>query len=186
METLAIGAVSRPVTFGGLLVKTIVVHTVTYTVMGLLALNLLDYRVAFDAPTTREYMRSVNDPIVALGPSLQFIRGFLFAVAFYPLRDVVFGQRNGWQIMWLLLVMLGILGPFAAAPGSAEGLLYTKLPVRLQLSGWLEIITQALLLSVILHYWVNHPDKKWITWVLGAVYLLAVAASILGFVLAPR
>ncbi len=88
--------------------------------------------------------------------------------------------------MWLLLVMLGILGPFAAAPGSAEGLLYTKLPVRLQLSGWLEIITQALLLSVILHYWVNHPDKRWITWVLGAVYLLAVAASILGFVLAPR
>ncbi len=186
MQTLAVGAASRTVTFGGLTVKTIVVHTVTYTAMGMLALNLLDYRVAFDAPITREYMRSVNDPIVALGPSLQFIRGILFAVAFYPLREVLFGRRNGWQIMWLLLVMLGILGPFAAAPGSAEGLLYTKLPVRLQLSGWLEIVTQALLLSVILHYWVEHAAKRWLAWLLGTVYLLAITASILGFVLAPR
>ncbi len=186
MHTRTIVAATPTVTFAQLTVKTIVVHTVTYTAMGLLALNLLNYRVAFDAPITREYLRSVDAPIVALGPSLQFIRGVLFAIAFYPLRDVIFGRKNGWQIMWLLLVMLGILGPFAAAPGSVEGVVYTKLPLGIQLSGWLEIVPQALLLSVVLHQWINHPEKRWIAWVLGAVYLLAVAASILGFVLAPR
>lgn len=174
------------ITFLGLTVKAIVVHTVTYFVMGLLALNLLDYRTAFEAPITREFMRPVTDPIVALGPSLQLLRGVLFAVAFYPLREVLFGRRKGWLTMWMLLVVLGILAPFAAAPGSLEGLLYTKLPVGLQLSGWLEIVTQALLLSVILHYWANHPRTRWIGWVLGIMYVLAVTASILGFVLAPR
>jgi hypothetical protein len=177
---------SPTVTFLGLTVKTILVHTVTYFVMGLLALTFLQYRTAFEAPITREYMRPVTDPIVALGPALQFIRGILFAIAFYPLRAVVFARRDGWRILWLLLVMLGILAPFAAAPGSVEGLLYTKLPIGMQLSGWLEVVTQALLLSVILHHWVNHPEKKWIAWTLGPIYLLAIAASILGFLLPPR
>jgi hypothetical protein len=172
------------ITFLGLTVKTIVVHTVTYFIMGLLALTLLEYRTAFEGPVTREYMRSVDEPIIALGPALQFIRGFLFAVAFYPLREILFGRKNGWLITWLLLVTLGILSTFGAAPGSVEGLLYTKMPVELQISGWLEVMTQALLLSVILYYWVNHPEKKWIAWVLGTIYTLAVNFSIMGYLLA--
>jgi hypothetical protein len=56
--------------------------------------------------------------------------------------------------------------------------------ISLQISGWLEVMTQALLLSAILHYWVNHPEKKWIGWVLGIVYVLAVTFSIMGFMLA--
>jgi hypothetical protein len=183
MQTLRIEPASQTVTFPGLAVKTVVVHTVTYTVMGLLALRFLDYRTAFEAPVTREYMRPVTDPVVALGPSLQFIRGILFAIAFYPLRAVLFARKHGWGIIWLLLVVLGILAPFAAAPGSMEGLLYTKLPVGFQLSGWLEIVTQALLLSVILHHWVNHPEKKWIAWTLGSIYLLTITFSLLGFLL---
>lgn len=173
------------ITFPGLAVKAIVAHTVTYFVVGLLALNFLDYRAAFEGPTVRELMRPVTDPIVALGPSLQFIRGILFAIAFYPLRAALFGRRNGWLTIWLLLVVLGILAPFAPAPGSVEGLVYTKLPVGVQLSGWLEIVTQALALSFILHYWVNHPAKRWIAWTLGIMYALAVTASILGFVMGP-
>ncbi len=174
----------RNITFLGLTLKTIVVHTVTYFIMGLLASYLLDYRTAFAEPITREYMRQVSEPIVALGPALQFIRGILFAIAFYPLRQILFGRKNGWLITWLVLVMLGILSPFAAAPGSVEGLLYTKMPVALQISGWAEIMTQALLLSAILYYWVNHPEKKWIGWVLGVLYGLVWIFGILGFVMA--
>ena len=174
----------RQITFLGLTVKTIVVHTVTYFSMGLLALAFLDYRTAFDSPITREYMRQVDDPLIALGPSLQFVRGILFAVVFYLLRDTLFGRKNGWLIMWVMLVSLGILSTFAAAPGSVEGLLYTKMPVGLQISGWLEVMTQALLLSVILYYWVNHPEKRWLAWVLGIVFVLAIIFSIMGFMLA--
>ena len=121
---------------------------------------------------------------MALGPSLQFIRGILFAIAFYPLREILFGRKNGWLITWLLLVMLGIFSTFAAAPGSVEGLLYTKMPIRLQISGLWEVIIQALLLSAILYYWVNHPEKKWVAWVLGVIYVLAIICCILGVVLA--
>jgi hypothetical protein len=174
----------KQITFLGLTIKTIVVHTVTYFIMGLLALTFLEYKTAFDEPITREYMRQVNDPIVALGPALQFIRGMLFAIAFFPLREILFGRKNGWLITWLLLVTLGILSTFGAAPGSVEGLLYTKMSVSLQISGWLEVMTQALLLSVILYYWVNHPEQKWIAWVLGIVYVLVIAFSILGYVMA--
>jgi len=174
----------RQITFLGLTIKTIVVHTVTYFIMGILALTLLEYKTAFEAPITREYMRSVDDPIIALGPALQSIRGILFAVVFYLLRDILFGRRNGWLIMWVMLVSLGILSTFGAAPGSVEGLLYTKMPVGLQISGWLEVMTQALLLSVILYYWVNHPEKKWLAWVLGIVFVLVIIFSIMGFVMA--
>lgn len=174
------------ISFPALAAKAVVVHTVTYFAMGLLALNLLEYRTAFEAPVTREFMRPVTDPLVALGPSLQFVRGILFAIAFYPLRDVLFGRRNGWLTMWLLLVVLGILAPFGAAPGSVEGLLYTKLPIGVQVSGWLEIVTQALLLSFVLHHWINHPARRWIAWVLGTMYVLAVTLSVLGFAMAAR
>lgn len=174
----------KQITFLGLTIKTIVVHTVTYFIMGLLALAFLDYRTTFAEPVTREYMRQVDDPIVALGPALQFTRGILFALAFYPLREILFKRKNGWLIMWLLLVTLGILSTFAAAPGSVEGLLYTKMPVSLQISGWLEVMTQALLFSAVLYYWVNHPEKKWLAWILGIIYVLAVTFSIMGFMLA--
>jgi hypothetical protein len=174
----------KQITFFGLTIKTIVVHTVTYFIMGLLALTFLNYRTEFAEPVTREYMRQVDEPIIALGPALQFIRGILFAIAFYPLREILFERKNGWLTMWLLLVTLGILSTFAAAPGSMEGLLYTRMSISLQISGWLEVMTQALLLSAILHYWVNHPEKKWIGWVLGIVYVLAVTFSIMGFMLA--
>jgi hypothetical protein len=176
--------IKQEITFGKLAFKTIVVHTVTYFIMGLLALVLLDYRTAFATPITREYMRPVDDAIVALGPALQFIRGILFAIAFYPLREILFRRKNGWLITWLVLVMLGILSTFAAAPGSFEGLLYTKMPVALQISGWAEIMIQALLLAAILFYWVNHPEKKWIAWVLGIIYVLVWIFGILGFLMA--
>lgn len=50
--------------------------------MGLLALTFLNYRTAFAEDITREYMRVVEKPIVALGSALQFMRGILFAIAF--------------------------------------------------------------------------------------------------------
>lgn len=170
------------ITFWGLSLKTIIVHTVTYFIMGLLALTFLEYKTAFAEPVTSEYMRQVDEPIVALGPALQFIRGIIFAAAFYPLREVLFGRKKGWLITWLLLVSLGILSTFGAAPGSIEGLLYTKMSIRLQISGWLEVMTQAFLLSSILYYWINHPEKKWLSWILGIVYILVIIFSIMGVV----
>ena len=80
--------------------------------------------------------------------------------------------------MGWMLIGLGILGTFAAPPGSMEGLIYTTIPVWLQLRGWIEIVPQALLLSALLCYWVNNPGKRWLTWVLSIVFGLLMALMV--------
>jgi hypothetical protein len=174
-------------TFWTLTLKTIVAHTVTYFLAGLAALTLFDYATQFAKPATAAYMRQTSDPIVALGPALQPIRGVLFAVVFYLLRDSLFGRKHGWLIMWAMLALLGIFSTFGPASGSVEGLIYTTIPASEQLSGGLlEVLTQSLLFAALLYYWVNHPEKRWLAWVLGVLFVLVLLMSVLGFVMAPR
>jgi hypothetical protein len=169
---------SNQPTLGSLIVKTSVVHTVTYTVMGLLAFNLLNYSEAFATGALGAYMRPTDSAWVAAGPMLQIIRGLIFALAFYPLREIFFHRKNGWLILWWVLVALGILSTFGAAPGSVEGMIYTIIPVTI--TSYVEVVPQAFLLSWILFYWVNHPEKKWIAWVLWILFVLAILTSALG------
>ncbi|MDH4208715.1 MAG: hypothetical protein OEV76_07560, partial [Anaerolineae bacterium] len=75
---------------------------------------------------------------------------------------------------------LGILSTFGPAPGSVEGMLYTVIPISQQLTAWLEVVPQALLLSLILFYWVNHPEKRWLTWLLVAVFIVLLLMPALG------
>lgn len=173
-------------TLFGLTLKTIVAHTLTYFIVGLLAVNLFDYASDFAQENMRTWMRQTSDPIVALGPALQIIRGILFALAFYPLREILFGRKNGWLVTWLLLVTVGIFSIFGPGPGSVEGAIYTTLPLREQFlsGGMLEVLTQSFLFSFILYYWVNHPEKRWINWVLGILFVLAVLMSGLGYLAA--
>jgi hypothetical protein len=165
--------------------KTAVVHTVTYFAVGLLALFALDYRRLFADPNISILMRQTSHPIVAAGPLFQPLRGILFALVFFPLRKVLFGERSGWGVMWLLLVVVGIFSTFGPSPGSIEGMIYTTLPIGFQLIGLPEVILQSLLLSVILCYWVNHPEKKWLNWTLGVLFVLVLLLSGLGLVMAP-
>jgi hypothetical protein len=84
--------------------------------------------------------------------------------------------------MGWMLIALGILGTFAAPPGSLEGFVYTTVPVWQQLRGYLEIVPQALLLSALTCYWVNHPSKKWLTWLLAVPFFLLLAFMVFAVV----
>ncbi|MCK6562104.1 hypothetical protein L6R21_23125 [bacterium] len=169
--------------FMTLAIKTIVVHTITYFLMGILASTFLNYAERFARPEMACWMRQLDDPLIMAGPLLQPIRGLIFALAFYPLREILFGRKNGWLILWWLLVALGILSTFGPPPGSIEGMIYTRIPILDQLVGWLEVVPQALLLSVILFYWVNHPEKKWLNWVMGAVFFVMILMPVAGLLL---
>lgn len=158
--------------FLALAAKTIVAHSVTYFFMGILASTFLNYAERFARPEMACWMRQLDDPLIMAGPLLQPIRGLIFALAFYPLREILFGRKSGWLMMWWLLVALGILSTFGPPPGSIEGMIYTRIPILDQLVGWLEVVPQALLLSVILFYWVNHPEKKWLNWVMGVFFFV--------------
>jgi len=164
--------------------KTIVCHTLTYFVMGALAFHFLHYADYINNPNSG--MRPVSDPLVILGAPLQVVRGLLFALVFYPLREVLFGRKYGWLLIAWILVGIGILGTFAAPGGSLEGFIYTTTPIRLQLRGYLEIIPQALLLSALLYYWVKNPAKRWLNWTLGVAYGICVLLPMLGLIAPQR
>jgi len=46
-------------------------------------------------------------------------------------------------------------------------------------------VTQAVLLSALLCYWVNHSGKKWMNWTLGVGYALCAGFPLLALV-APK
>lgn len=169
-----------------LTLKTIVAHTLTYFLVGLVASTVFNYASDFSRPELSAYMKQIGDPLIALGPALQPIRGILFALAFYPLQEILFRRKNGWLVMWWLLVALGIFSTFAPASGSVEGAIYTTLPIVDQFlsGGMLEVLTQSFLFSALLYYWVNHPEKRWLNWLLSILFALVVLMSALGYLAA--
>lgn len=163
-----------------LTVRTIVVHTVTYFVVGVLALVLLRYDRLYAEPALSGYMRATNDPWVMAGPLFQPIRGVLFASVLYLLREPVFGHRRGWVVMWWMLIVLGVLSTFGPAPSSLEGAVYTRIPLGKQLLGLPEAVVQSLLLSVLLFVWVRHPEKRWLNWLFGVLFVIVMVLPALG------
>jgi magnesium-transporting ATPase (P-type) len=164
--------------------KAAACHTLTYFLMGALAYHFFNYAELIARPCSG--MRPMSDPLVRAGLLFQPLRGVLFALVFYPFRERLFGRAHGWLLMGWMLIALGILGTFAAPPGSMEGLIYTTTPVWMQLRGWLEIVTQALLLSALLCYWVNHPGKKWLNWLLSIVFYLLMVFFVFVLVVNPK
>ena len=158
--------------------KTAVCHTITYMIMGVLAVHFLNYAALMSRPDSG--MRPMTDPWVMAGPLFQPLRGLVFALVFYPLRGCLFGRRNGWVVMAWTLIGIGILSTFGPASGSIEGMIYTPAPIGSQLRGWLEVVPQAVLLSALLCYWVDHPEKKWLSWLLGVFFFTMMALPILG------
>ena len=169
--------------FLSLAAKTVACHSITYMILGALAYHFLHYADFINNPCSG--MRPVTSLWVILGVPLQAFRGVLFASVFYLFREQLFGRKNGWLRMAWLLIGIGILGTFAAPAGSLEGFIFTTTPVLLQMRGYLEIVTQALLLSVLLCYWVNHPGKKSLNWLLGVAYLVCAGLPMLALV-APK
>ena len=168
------------VTLAGLTVRTVVVHTVTYFVAGILAYTLGDYARTYAEPPLSHLMRPTTDRWVMAGPLFQPVRGVIFALALYPLRSVIFAERRGWLTLWWLLLALGVLSTFGPAPGSVEGLIYTIIPPGAQLRGLWEVLLQSLLFSVLLFHWVNHPGKRWLAWTLGVAFCLVMILPVLG------
>ena len=177
---------ARRITLPSLTIKTIIVHTVTYFVAGILAYTINDYRTTYSQPPLSYLMRPTTDRLVMAGPLFQPIRGVIFALAFYPLRSVLFATPRGWLTLWWLLLALGVLSTFGPAFGSVEGLIYTTIPVRSQLLGLWEVLLQSFLFSFILFRWVDQPNKRWLSWTLGAAFGIVLLLPVLGLLTPKR
>jgi hypothetical protein len=171
------------------LVKTTLTHTVTYFLMGLAALALLGYADKYADPAVSTLMRQTTDPLVAAGPLFQVIRGVLFGLVIFLLRDLVLDRKHGWLTLWVVLVIVGVISPFGAAPASIEGMIYTTLPLWFHINGLPEILLQSLLLAGIATWWINHPQNKWMGWLMGIIFtiilLLGTAGVLAGLGILP-
>lgn len=165
--------------FQSILYRTIISHTVTYFATGIIAAILLDYSTRMIRPDVAPIIRTISDPILIAGPLFQPFRAALLAIVFYLLRDVLFGNRKGWLIMWCLLVVVGILTPFSASWGGIEGMIFFNLPLWDHIAGWPEVFTQTLLLSVTLTHWVDHPESKRLRVILLVGFILAILLPII-------
>ena len=162
------------------MVKTAISHTVTYFIMGVLAFVIFDYSHLYADTSFKYIMRQTTDPLVIAGPLFQPIRGLVFGFAFFLLRRSFFGQDTGWLRMWTVLVCLSIFGTFGPTPASLEGMIYTTLPLRLHLIGLPEVLLQALLLCVIVFYWVPSPHKKWVGRTMVSLFILVLLFATVG------
>jgi hypothetical protein len=170
----------RKLTLWSIVARTAVAHTLTYFAVGLIAFSLFNYSAQFADPALRALMRQTDDPLVQAGVLFQPIRGVLFGLVFYLLRDVLFRQKNGWLTMWVTLVVIGIISTFGTAPGSIEGLIYTKVSFAGLWGGEVEVLSQSFLLSVLICYWVRRPEKRWLNWALGILFFIALLLPALG------
>ncbi len=80
---------------------------------------------------------------------------------------------------------VGILSTYAAATGSVEGLLYTRLPLAYHLFGLPEVVGQAGAFSAVLVGWHRRPHRAWGI-VLGILFVLATLASVAGVLVGPQ
>jgi hypothetical protein len=168
-------------TFISIVIKTVVAHTVTYLIAGMLAYTIFNYPRLFAETELRFIMRQTYDPLVRLGVIFQPLRGVIFGIAFFILRHSFFTESNGWLLMWIVLVSLSVLSTFGPSPASIEGILFTKLPLRIHLIGLPELLLQSFLLSFVVYHWVNNPEEYWISRMMWSLFAIALAASIIGF-----
>ena len=169
--------------FGIFFWRIMSVHVVTYFLAGLMAFYLLDYGNSFQKPPFSYFMKPVNSAAVAAGPALQVIRGLIFSLALFPFRNTFLHTGYGWLKLWGLLIGLSILSTTAAGPGSIEGFIYTTIPISQQISGYLEVVPQTLLFSILVCYWYQSPG---IVWRILSIILVVIVflLSLLGVMMA--
>lgn len=141
-------------------VKVIIVHFVTYLIAGLIFSNVFNYPAIFEMEIIKDYYISYSSHNIILGPLLQPIRGLLFAIAIYPLRDFLKKKKHGWLTLWLLIILIGIFSTPGAGPSSIEGMLYTKTPLWFHFIGLPETLSQTLAFSFLILYWDNKKTSK--------------------------
>jgi hypothetical protein len=146
----------KPKEFFIFVFKCMVIHALTYWILGIIFSNLFDYKKLFETEIIRDYMKSYDSGHLIYGALSQVIRGVLFGIVFWPFRAFLIGKKFGWLYMWGVLVIVGIINTPAASPSSIEGVLYTKVPLWYHFLGLPEVVIQTLLFSILLLKW----DRK--------------------------
>ena len=140
------------------ILKVTIIHVVTYIICGMLSMTLFDYQSSVE----QLGMRDTNSLIVGLAPVFQIFRGLLFGVVLWMIRDVFLSKKNGWLIIWVIILILGVFNTPATAPGSIEYFIYCEPAagtLKIELGGLLEILMQTCLFSILSFYAIKGGKK---------------------------
>jgi len=107
-------------------------------------------------------MRPLDSTIVRLAVPIQFIRGGFLALALYPFRKIIIGDKYGWAKLFGVLWVLTYIGAVITGPGSIEGFIYTNFGFDNPLIGVPEITSQMLVFSYIFYKWEMKKEKAFI------------------------
>ena len=155
-------------------------HVITYFIVGILAMNIFNYKDVFTSGNLSSFMKPTDSAVVALGPSLQILRGLIFALVLWPFKAIFLNEKYGWRKLWMLFIGLSILSTFGPALGSIDGMIYTTIPIRQQLLFLPELILQSFLLSFLICYWYRKPKKVYR--IMSIIFVaLIVLVSIAGY-----
>jgi hypothetical protein len=165
--------------------RIVYAHTIAYFIAGIFAVVVVNYRELYSTEILSSFMRSVDEPIVALGPSLQVFRGILLALILLPLRKIFFEEKYGLLKLGLIIIGLSLLSTIGPTMGSFDGYIYTKVPYIYQsLFGYPEAIIYVLLFIGILFISIKYAHKKIVTVLSIVIMVLICLMSIMGFVMA--
>jgi len=144
---------------GGYLIRFILLHVITYAVVGGIFFELQSYEEAFAVQEQFELYRPLDDPVVAAAIPIQIVRGGLLALLFYPLYGAVIKKGHGWLLLFGWMFGLTALGAPNFFAGFCEGLVNGK-PVAQLLVGPIEIVVQMLLFSGLLFLWERRVFRR--------------------------
>jgi len=158
-------------------------HSIAYFVAGIFALVVMNYKDLYATESISLFMRQTSDPVVALGPALQILRGALIALALLPLRKAFFEDKRGYAKLALVVLVLSLLSTIGPTMGSFDGYIYTTIPPLYQLLGYPESLVYVLLFVALL-FWLNRSGGKRAplvaSIVLSALIILMGVAGYLG------
>lgn len=143
----------------GYLITFILLHVITYTVIGILFFTLQDYEGAFATQERFELYRPTDDPLVAAAIPMQIVRGGLLAVLIYPIYKTFIKKKQGWLYLFGLMFGLTALGAPNFFPGLLEDIV-SETTVGELLIGPAEITVQMLLFSVLLFLWERRKESE--------------------------
>lgn len=161
--------------------RVIVAHVIAYFIAGIFAVNFFNYSDLFTSGVLASFMKPTTEPIVMLGPTLQIFRGIIMALVLLPIYKVFTEGRYGFLKLGILIVGLSVLSTFAAASGSIDGFIYTKLSIKEQLIGYPEALLWIASFMAIL--WAMYKfEKKAINIIALLLFAFIVLITTVGYV----
>ncbi|MDR2039533.1 MAG: hypothetical protein LBQ60_16540 [Bacteroidales bacterium] len=162
--------------------RVILAHSIAYFIATMFSMLLFSADWFLNG-TLSQIMRPATASIGALGLCMQIIRGVIMALVLLPARKIFTIEKYGFLKLGFLIFGLSVLSTFAAAQGSIDGFIYTKLSLMEHLIAYPVAFLWVFLFSGIL-WGLYKFEKKTVNIIASILFVLINSISILGYFIA--